>query len=97
MRLVHAEPVDAVVEGHTLTIQGSGMLTFQICAPGLSEDDLRPAAWALPLFRGDEALPNLPIRISAPPVSFQVIRQPEWLEVSYDAGPGKEIEMQLQI
>jgi len=88
MRLVHAEPVDAVVEGHTLTIQGSGMLTFQICAPGLSEDDLRPAAWALP---------NLPIRISALPVSFQVIRQPEWLEVSYDAGPGKEIEMQLQI
>ena len=106
MRLVHAEPVDAVVEGHTLTIQGSGMLTFQICAPGLSEDDLRPAAWALPLFRGDEALPlfrgdealpNLPIRISAPPVSFQVTRQPEWLEVSYDAGPGKEIEMRLQI
>ncbi len=97
MRLVHAEPVDAVVAGRTLTIQGSGMLTFQIYAPGLSESDLRPAAWALPLYRGDEALPNLAIRISAPPVSFQVTRQPEWLEVSYDAGPGKEIEMRLQI
>ena len=54
MRLVHAEAVDAVVEGRTLTIRGSGMLTFQIYAPGLSESDLHPAAWSLP---------NLPVRV----------------------------------
>ena len=88
MRLVHAEPVDAVVAGRTLTIQGSGMLTFQIYAPGLSESDLRPEAWALP---------DLSVSVSAPPCSFQVNRQPEWLEVSYDAGPGQEIEVRLQI
>ena len=88
MRLVHAEPVDAVVKGRTLTIQGSGMLTFQIFAPGLSESDLRPEGWALP---------NLTVRVSAPPASFQVNHQPEWLEVSYDAGPGQEIEIQLRV
>ncbi len=88
MRLVHAEPVDAVVAGRTLTIQGSGMLTFQIYAPGLTENDLHPEVWVMP---------DLTVRVNASPASTQVSRQPEWLEISYDAGPGREIEVRLQI
>jgi hypothetical protein len=77
-----------VVEGHTLTIQGSGTLTFQIYAPNLAESDLCPETWALP---------PLNVRVSASPSSFQVNRRPEWLEVSYDAGPGQQIELQLRV
>ena len=114
MRLVHAEPVDAVVAGHTLTIRGSGMLTFQIYAPNLSESDLSPEAWTLPLYStpegctrrgGDDtrgtplgrALPSLNVKVSASPSSFQVSRRPEWLEASYDAGPGQAIQLHLRV
>ena len=78
MRLVHADLVDAAVKGRTLTIQGSGTLTFQVYAPGLSESDLRPETWTLP---------GLTLKVNAPPCRFQVSRQPEWLEASYEAGP----------
>lgn len=87
MRLVHAEPVDAVVEGRSMTIEGSGALTFQIDAPGLVDGDLRREAWNLP---------NLGVQVSAPPCAFSAQRLPAGWQVIYDAGPGQPITLRLE-
>jgi len=88
MRLVHSEPVDAVVQGRRLILQGSGALTFQIHAPGLAQEQLQAGNWWLP---------NLAVYVQAGSAAFQVAARPEWLEVSYDAGPGQPLELELSI
>ena len=75
MRLVHRNPLDPTIQGRILSIRGSGPLTFQIYAPGLSQSTLQSAAWDLP---------GLVVRVVGPPSSFIIERQPGWLELRYD-------------
>jgi hypothetical protein len=88
MRLVHIDPVDVVVAGHEMTVQGSGPLTFRISAPGLSEMALAPGRWSLP---------GLSVTVSGAPAGFSTARYPECIEVVYDPGEGKAIELKLTV
>jgi hypothetical protein len=88
MHLAHVDPVDAVVKGRQMTIQGSGSLTFLFSAPGLDESAFQPARWSLP---------GLTVKVAGAPAGFRAARHPDGMEVVYDPGAGQAIELKLSV
>jgi hypothetical protein len=87
IRLMHFEPLDAHASRNRLEIRGVGALTFQICAPGLAADMVKPALWALP---------NLVVHVetSLPVQRIQMLD--DVIEICYAADAGQECTWALR-
>jgi len=88
MRLLHIAAVDVAVNKRSVTVQGSGPLSFLFSAPGLSNGLFQAQVWQLP---------GLTIQISATPAVFEVTTQPHGVEVSYNPGPDQMLELSLTV
>jgi hypothetical protein len=87
MRLIHTQPVDAVVDRQTLTIEGHGTLIFQFCAPNLSENNFQPDLWTLP--------GGLSVQVATQATAFRVAAKPDCIEAIYTAGADEAIKVVL--